>query len=93
MDKKTTREEVQRSGYFSIEQVSNGWAGAGFKQSYTEVQARRVNDKGRNETQIQVQISEVKGDKDRLYRTFGSLVLTPEQAKKLALAIYPELGQ
>jgi len=90
-NKKTIREEVKSSGFFTIEQSMSGWPGSGFNRAYTEVEARRVKQSDHDETQVQIVITEFKGNKDRAYSMHGSLTLTPEQARKLALAICPEL--
>lgn len=67
------------------------WGGDGFHDRYFRFDARRVMCDGNDEAQIEVQISQTACGKNRTATIAGSVVLSPEEARALALAICPEL--
>jgi hypothetical protein len=69
------------------------WGGDGFHDRYFRFDARRVVCDGNDEAQIEVQVSQTAKGKNRTATIYGSIVLTPEEARALAIAICPELAQ
>jgi hypothetical protein len=61
---------------------------------YTRVEARRCigGDSKQDEAQIEIMIQSVKRGGIRRSTELGSLVLSPAEARRLALAICPELA-
>lgn len=67
-----------------------------FEQKWKEttLDVRRVRQTDRNETQIEVSIEKCVSKKAlRVYSQLSSFVLTPSDARQLALAICPELAE
>ena len=65
-----------------------------FKGRETTLDVRRVRQADRNETQIEISIEKRVSKKAlRVYSQISSFVLTPEDARQLALAICPELAE
>lgn len=75
-----------------VTNVTDGWVGSGFNTRWTEMKVRRIPaGKGgsdvREHVQIELCIKTTKGESNRLYATYGSFVLTPEQVDKLVSAL------
>ncbi len=69
------------------------WGGDRFYDRFFCFDARRVVCEGNDEAQIEVQVSQtLTGGKHRTTTIYGSVVLSPEEARSLALAICPELA-
>jgi hypothetical protein len=67
------------------------WGGDGFHDRYFRFDARRVVCDGEDQAQIEVPVVQNVCGKTRTTVIGGSVVLTPEAARALALAICPEL--
>jgi hypothetical protein len=68
------------------------WGGDGYHDRYYRFDARRVVRDGMDEAQIEVQVSQTAKGKNRTTTICGSVILTPDEARALALSICPELA-
>lgn len=70
------------------------WGGDGYHDRYFRFDARRVNSNGMDEAQIEVMVCQTPRGKEkpRITTIVGSVVLLPQEARALALAICPELA-
>jgi len=63
----------------------------------TEIKVRHVTAESRPDvgehTQIEIMLTEIKGDSERMYQTHGHLTLSPETAKALAAALLSSINQ
>lgn len=76
------------NGYEEFEQTHGTWPRCGYDHKYTKLAVRRVIQPGQNEAQIEVLISEVKGD--RVYDKSASVKLTPDEIKRFIAALQGE---
>ncbi len=83
-----TERGQSKSGHTRIEY----WGGDQFHDRFYCVDARRVVCDGNDEAQIEVQVSQTLAKGGRTTTIYGSIVLNPEEARSLALAICPELS-
>ncbi|MGF6996755.1 hypothetical protein [Paraburkholderia sp. GAS32] len=71
------------------------WSGDVDHNRYVRILTRRVVREGTDEAQIELMIAQTptrsKGTRTRTQTTFGSVVLSPEEARALALSLCPEL--
>jgi hypothetical protein len=71
------------------------WGGDGYYDRYWQFESRRVVCEGQDEAQIEVMVVQtVTGStgKKRTTTIAGSIILSPEEARVLALSICPELA-
>lgn len=67
------------------------WGGDSFHDRYIRFDARRVVREGSDEAQIEVMVSPAAKGKNRTTTICGSVILSPDEARALALSICPEL--
>jgi hypothetical protein len=68
------------------------WGGDGYHDRYFQFDARRVICDGEDQAQIEVLVVQTALGKKRATTICGSVVLPPDAARALALAICPELA-
>ena len=61
--------------------------------THTLVKARRVFNSEKDEAQIEISIKSMPRGGKRTQWLLSSLILSPEDARRMALAICPELGE
>jgi hypothetical protein len=68
------------------------WGGDGYHDRYFRFDSRRVICEGRDEAQIEVMVCQTPKGKRRTTTVCGSVILSPAEARALALSICPELA-
>lgn len=67
------------------------WDSDKFYKQYCKIDARRVMNGGRDEAQIELTVAQTPVDGKRTTTVCSTMVLTPSEARALALALCPEL--
>jgi hypothetical protein len=89
-----TPKSMLRVGEIGFEQRSKGRPGGRYRQKTSTIRAIRVKHPERgDEAQLEIQISEFKGEALREYSMGTSVTLTPSQARELAFALCPEVRE